>query len=142
LIEPAEREPGAVALYPLPEFRLELPRTDAREAKGVTSRDLTEHPLAGKKVHLTLIATDAAGHTGGARTKDIILPARNFREPLAAAVAEERQVFALDERKLDRAIELNEALFIRPEETIPTFRNSCSSAPPVSKCALPALKKT
>ncbi|MCD2175695.1 TIGR02302 family protein [Rhizobium sp. C4] len=119
LIEPAEQEPGAVALYPLPDFRLELPRTDAREAKGVTSRDLTEHPLAGKKVHLTLIATDAAGHTGRSETKDIILPARNFREPLAAAVAEERQVFALDERKLDRAIELNEALFIRPEETIP-----------------------
>ncbi|HWU61909.1 MAG TPA: TIGR02302 family protein [Ensifer sp.] len=119
LIEPAEQDPGAVALYPSPEYRLELPRTDAREAKGVTSRDLTEHPLAGKKVHLTLIATDAAGHTGRSETKDIILPARNFREPLAAAVAEERQVFALDERKLDRAIELNEALFIRPEETIP-----------------------
>ncbi len=119
LIEPAEQEPGAIALYPPPEFRLELPRTDAREAKGVTSRDLTEHPLAGKKVHLTLIATDAAGHTGRSETKDIILPARNFREPLAAAVAEERQVFALDERKLDRAIELNDALFVRPEETIP-----------------------
>lgn len=119
LIEPADQEPGAVALYPPPEYRLELPRTDAREAKGVTSRDLTEHPLAGKKVHLTLIATDAGGHTGRSETKDIILPARNFREPLAAAVAEERQVFALDERKLDRAIELNEALFIRPEETIP-----------------------
>lgn len=119
LIEPAEQAAGAVALYPPPEYRLELPRTDAREAKGVTSRDLTEHPLAGKKVHLTLIATDAAGHTGRSETKDIILPARNFREPLAAAVAEERQVFALDERRLDRAIELNEALFIRPEETIP-----------------------
>lgn len=119
LIEPADQDPGAVALYPPPGYRLELPRTDAREAKGVTSRDLTEHPLAGKKVHLTLIATDAAGHTGRSETKDIILPARNFREPLAAAVAEERQVFSLDERKLDRAIELNEALFIRPEETIP-----------------------
>lgn len=119
LIEPADQEPGAVPLYPPPEFRLELPRTDAREAKGLTSRDLTEHPLAGKKVHLTLIANDAAGHTGRSETKDIILPARNFREPLAAAVAEERQVFALDERKLDRAIELNDALFVRPEETIP-----------------------
>lgn len=119
LIEPAEQEPGAIPLYPAPEYRLELPRTDAREAKGVTSRDLTEHPLAGKKVHLTLIATDAAGHTGRSETKDIVLPARNFREPLAAAVAEERQVFALDERKLDRAVELNEALFLRPEETIP-----------------------
>lgn len=119
LIEQADPAPGAIALYPPPEFRLELPRTDAREAKGVTSRDLTEHPLSGKKVHLTLVATDAAGHTGKSETKDIILPARPFREPLAAAVAEERQVFALDERRLDRAIELNEALFVRPEEMIP-----------------------
>jgi uncharacterized protein (TIGR02302 family) len=119
VIEPAEQEAGAIPLYPPPEFRLELPRTDAREAKGLTSRDLTEHPLAGKKVRLTLTATDAAGHTGHSETKEIMLPARNFREPLAAAVAEQRQVFALDERKLDRAIELNEALFIRPEETVP-----------------------
>lgn len=119
LIEPADQDKDAVPLYPPPEFRLELPRTDAREAKGVTSRDLTEHPLAGKKVHLTLIAKDAAGHEGRSETKDIILPARPFHEPLAAAVAEERQVFALDERHLDRAIELNDALFVRPEEMIP-----------------------
>lgn len=119
LIEPADQEKGAVPLYPPPEFRLELPRSDAKEAKGLTSRDITEHPLSGKKVHLTLIATDAAGHTGRSETKDIILPARNFHEPLAAAVAEERQVFALDERRLDRAIELNDALLLRPEILIP-----------------------
>ena len=43
--------------------------------------------------------------------------------PLAAAVAEERQVFALDTRKMPEAIALNEALTIRPEETIPKLTN-------------------
>jgi uncharacterized protein (TIGR02302 family) len=118
-IEPADQDAGAVPLYPPPEFRLELPRRDALEAKGLTSRDLTEHPLSGKKVRITLVATDAAGNEGRSETKEIILPQRYFREPLAAAAAEERQVFSLDERKLDRAIELNDALFLRPEETIP-----------------------
>lgn len=123
VIEPIESEKGAVALFPPPEFRLDLPRSDAREAKGLTSHDLTEHPLSGKKVRLTLVATDAAGQEGRSEPKEIILPARNFHEPLAAAAAEERQVFSLDERKLYRAIELNEALFLRPEETIPNLTN-------------------
>ena len=44
----------------------------------------------------------------------------NFKTlTLAAAVAEERQTFALDTRKMSEAIALNEALTIRPEETIP-----------------------
>jgi uncharacterized protein (TIGR02302 family) len=32
-------------LYPLPEYRLDLPKRNAREAKGLTSRNLSEHPL-------------------------------------------------------------------------------------------------
>lgn len=121
IIEPADQEKGAILLFPNPEFRLELPHRDATEAKGLTSRDLTENPLSGKKVKITLVAKDAAGHIGKSATKEIILPERHFREPLAAAAAEERQVFSLDERHLGRAITLNEALFIRPEETIPNL---------------------
>src|ERR1700749_2513357 len=49
----------------------------------------------------------------------MVLPSRNFSEPLAAAVAEEPQVFALDTRKMPEAIALNESLTIRPDETIP-----------------------
>jgi uncharacterized protein (TIGR02302 family) len=51
----------------------------------------------------------------------MVLPSHGFSEPLAAAVAEQRQVFALDTRKMPRAIELNEALAIRPDETIPNL---------------------
>jgi uncharacterized protein (TIGR02302 family) len=53
----------------------------------------------------------------------MVLPSRNFSQPLAAAVAEERQVFALDTRKMPEAIELTKSLTIRPEETIPDLGN-------------------
>ncbi|OWV67283.1 hypothetical protein ATY76_16420 [Rhizobium sp. R339] len=122
-IVPVEADPTATPLYPLPEYRLDIPRRNARDAKGVTSRNLTEHPLAGKRVRITLVAKDAAGQTGRSPPHEMILPSRPFNEPLAAAVAEERQVFALDTRKMPQAIALNEALTIRPEETIPKLTN-------------------
>ncbi|MBB5664523.1 uncharacterized protein (TIGR02302 family) [Rhizobium leguminosarum] len=122
-IVPLENDPTATPLYPLPEYRLDIPRRNARDAKGVTSRNLTEHPLAGKRVRVTLVAKDGAGQTGRSPPHEMILPSRPFNEPLAAAVAEERQVFALDTRKMPQAIALNEALTIRPEETIPKLTN-------------------
>lgn len=112
---------GARPLYPPPEYRLDLPRRSARDAKGTTSRNLSEHPLAGKRVKITLVARDAAGQEGRSQPQDLVLPARNFFEPLAAAVAEQRQVFALDANQMPRAIALNQALLIRPEETIPNL---------------------
>lgn len=108
-------------LYPLPEYRLDLPKRNAREAKGLTSRNLSEHPLSGKRVRVTLVARDAAGQEGRSVPQDMILPARQFFEPLAGAVAEQRQVFALNANDLPRAIELNDALMVRPDETIPNL---------------------
>lgn len=106
-------------LYPLPEYRLDLPKRNAREAKGLTSRNISEHPLSGKRVRITLVARDAAGQEGRSVPQDMILPARPFFEPLAGAVAEQRQVFALNANELPRAIDLNDALSVRPDETIP-----------------------
>lgn len=120
-IVPVDQPKDARPLYPLPEYRLDLPRRAAREAKGTTSRNLSEHPLSGKRVKITLVAKDAAGQEGRSQPVEIVLPAKNFFEPLAAAVAEERQVFALDARQLPLAVTLNEALTIRPEETIPNL---------------------
>ncbi|MBB3594307.1 uncharacterized protein (TIGR02302 family) [Rhizobium sp. BK529] len=118
-IVPIESDPLATPLYPLPEFKLDIPRRNARDGKGLTSKNLTEHPLAGKRVRITLVAKDAAGQTGRSPPYEMVMPSRPFSEPLAAAVAEERQTFALDTRKMPEAIALNEALTIRPEETIP-----------------------
>ncbi|WP_454852172.1 TIGR02302 family protein [Rhizobium binxianense] len=122
-IVPVGSDPAATPLYPLPDYRLDIPRRNARDAKGLTSRNLTEHPLAGKRVRITLVAKDAAGQTGRSPPHEMTLPSRPFHEPLAAAVAEERQVFSLDTRKMPEAIALNEALTIRPEETIPNLTN-------------------
>jgi uncharacterized protein (TIGR02302 family) len=122
LIEPVEPQRAeATPLYPLPEYKLDLPRQNAREVKGLTSRNLTEHPLSGKRVRITLVATDGAGQEGRSAPVEMVLPARRFSEQLAAAVAEQRQVFALDTRQMPRAIALNEALALRPDETIPNL---------------------
>lgn len=112
---------GAIPLYPAPDYKLDLSRNKPREAKGRTSRNFTEHPLAGKKVRITLVATDGAGQTGRSQPVEMVMPARHFSEALAAAVAEQRQAFALDTRDLPKAIALNEALTIRPDETIPNL---------------------
>ncbi|EJK84604.1 TIGR02302 family protein [Rhizobium sp. AP16] len=122
-IVPVDADPQAKPLYGLPEYKLEIPRRDRRDGKGLTSRDLTQDPLAGKKVHITLVARDGAGQTGRSAPYEMTLPSRNFGQPLAAAVAEERQVFALDIRKMPEAIELNKSLTIRPDETIPDLGN-------------------
>jgi uncharacterized protein (TIGR02302 family) len=100
-----------------------LPGGDAKDVKSTVSRDLTEHPLSGKKVRLTLIAKDAAGVEGRSETKTIVLPARFFNEPLAGSVAEQRQVFSLDINKIPRALELNEAASFRPEDQIPNLNH-------------------
>lgn len=111
----------ARALYPLPEYRLDLPRRNAREAKGTTSRNLSEHPLAGKQVRITLVARDAAGQEGRSVPQDMILPARQFFNPLAGSVAEQRQVFALNANDLPRAIDLNDAITSFAEQMIPNL---------------------
>ncbi len=116
IIEPADPEDAAHPLYPPPEYRLDLPKRNSRDVSGLTSRNLTEHPLSGKRIKITLVAKDNAGQEGRSRSKEIILPARSFNKLLAAAVAEERQVFSLDISKLDWAIKLNQALFLRPDE--------------------------
>ena len=120
-IKPLDAMDGARPLYPLPEYRLDLPKRNAREAKGLTSRNLSEHPLSGKRVRITLVARDAAGQEGRSVPQDMILPARQFFEPLAGAVAEERQVFSLDTKSLPRAIDLNDAVTALAEETIPNL---------------------
>lgn len=122
LIEPVEpQDDGARPLYPLPDFKLDLPRQNSRDIKGLTSRNLTEHPLSGKRVRITLVAVDGAGQEGRSPSVEMVLPARRFAEPLAAAVAEQRQIFALDTRQMPRAIALNEALALRADETIPNL---------------------
>jgi uncharacterized protein (TIGR02302 family) len=122
-IRPVETDSEAIPLFAPPDFRLDLPGGDAKDVKSTVSHDLTEHPLSGKKVRLTLVAKDAAGIEGRSETKVIVMPARFFNEALAGSVAEQRQVFSLDINKIPRALELNEAAGFRPEEQIPNLNH-------------------
>jgi uncharacterized protein (TIGR02302 family) len=122
-IVPVDVDAKATPLYPLPGYKFEIGRRNRRDVKGLGSHDLSKDPLAGRRVSVTLVARDGAGQTGRSPPHEMTLPARNFSEPLAGAVAEERQVFSLDTRKMPEAIALNQSLTIRPDETIPNFTN-------------------
>jgi uncharacterized protein (TIGR02302 family) len=58
--------------------------------------DLTAHPLAGLKVQLRLEAVDGRGQAGRSEPLEMVLPAREFRHPLARAVIDQRRELARD----------------------------------------------
>lgn len=121
-IVPLEAQgPDARPLFDPPKYRLTLPRRNSADNRATSSQDLTEHPLAGQKVRITLVATDGAGQKGRSETLETTLPGRRFSEPLAAAVVEQRGLVALDANNVGRALELHDALMIAPEETIPNL---------------------
>ena len=121
-IVPLEKQgPNAVPLYEAPEYKLTLPRRGAKDGEATASQDLTEHPLAGQKVAITLVGTDGAGQEGRSETIETVLPARRFNEPLTAAIVEHRGLLALDAHNLPRIFDLQDALMLAPEETIPNL---------------------
>ncbi|AKI03237.1 TIGR02302 family protein [Hoeflea sp. IMCC20628] len=121
IIPAGDPAPDARPLFDPPKYRLSLPRRSSEDNRAVSSHDLTEHPLAGQKVKITLVATDGAGQEGRSETLETVLPGRRFSEPLAAAVVEQRGVLALDANNLLRVFDLHDALKIAPEETIPNL---------------------
>ncbi|MCY0092481.1 TIGR02302 family protein [Hoeflea ulvae] len=119
IIPAGDAAPDARPLFDPPKYRLSLPRRSSEDNRAVSSHDLTEHPLAGQNVKITLVAIDGAGQEGRSETLETVLPGRRFSEPLAAAVVEQRGVLALDANNLRRVYDLHDALTIAPEETIP-----------------------
>ncbi|MBS0276224.1 MAG: TIGR02302 family protein [Proteobacteria bacterium] len=63
----------------------------AKTVKQTVYRDLTENPLAGMDVTITLEAKDGAGQTARSKPMRFTLPARIFTNPLARALVEQRQ---------------------------------------------------
>jgi uncharacterized protein (TIGR02302 family) len=110
---------GDTALpYELPEFSVNLPRLNPRQAEGRAFQDLTEHPWAGLEAVIRLEARDQAGQSGYSAPVAFTLPERRFRQPLARALVELRQrlVRAPDEsRKVVRGLA---ALLAWPEGLI------------------------
>ncbi len=92
-----ELSEGARPLVALPDVTLSLPRKN--EDRAVTTSDLTTNPLAGGRVSLVLEARDDAGQVAETPPLFIDLPARPFRNPLAAAIIEQRRLLASDARQ-------------------------------------------
>jgi uncharacterized protein (TIGR02302 family) len=68
------------------EIPLSLPGGRPKQASAVVFQDLTPHPWAGLPVALSLAATDGAGQTGTSAEVQLVLPERNFGNPVAQAV--------------------------------------------------------
>lgn len=76
-------------------FAIDLPiDASAKTMKQTVYRDLTENPLAGLEVSVTLEAKDGAGQTAQSKPMRFTLPARVFTNPLARALIEQRQNLA------------------------------------------------
>ncbi len=118
-ITSAEPPPPGDAARPLiaaPEVALTLPKLRMREGTGETIRDLSSHPWAGAKVRLTLVATDEVGQTGRSEPVTFVLPARNFSNPLARAVVEQRRILALDAGEAGTVASALDAITLDPSK--------------------------
>jgi uncharacterized protein (TIGR02302 family) len=106
-------------LFSAPEFRLTLPQARTRSGAAQTIHDLTEHPWAGAKVAMTLIARDEAGNEGRSKPHEFQLPERIFVKPLARALIEQRRNLSLDANKKPLVLTALDALTIAPEHFTP-----------------------
>ena len=87
---------GVRPLVKPPVITLSLPKQRANKGATKLSRDISQHPFAGGKVNITLIAKDGAGQVGKSASKEIVLPARYFTKPLASALVEQRRILAMN----------------------------------------------
>ena len=98
-----------------PKLELKLPKANASSGGAHTYFDVAPHPWAGRKVILTLEATDVAGQVGRSPGLEMILPERNFKQPLARAVVEQRRKLMDDSRYRKSVLVALDALTMEPE---------------------------
>jgi uncharacterized protein (TIGR02302 family) len=104
------------SLVEAPKMPLALPGAAGGLGEGETTGDLSEHPWAGARVTLRLVARDEGGNEGLSDPLEITLPQRTFVKPLARALVEQRRnlVLAPDDRK--RVMLSMDALLFMPEK--------------------------
>jgi uncharacterized protein (TIGR02302 family) len=107
--------PDADPLIPAPTIDLTLPQLRTRSGTAQTIRDLTAHPWAGAEVLLTLTAEDDLGQTGTTAPHRFRLPSRQFLDPLARAVVEQRRMLATDRANQDPVWRTLDALTLAPD---------------------------
>jgi uncharacterized protein (TIGR02302 family) len=97
------------------EFELPLPGLHLRQAQATSYHDLTAHPWAGLPVEIRLVAADAIGQTGQTPPVAIRLPERQFLNPVARAIIEQRRELAKDPNSRSAVAEILGDLQSRPE---------------------------
>jgi len=98
-----------------PVLALNLPRSYPKLAEGHSLHEIGDHPWAGLKVELTVVARDLAGQVGKSETIEVTLPERRFTKPLARAVVEQRRRLVDDSRDRLLVAKAIDALTMEPE---------------------------
>lgn len=106
--------PGPSLVDP-PKMALSVPATQNTVGDGETTGDLSEHPWAGTRVTMSLVARDEGGNEGRSTPVEITLPQRPFANPLARALVEQRRNLVLDPDHHAPVQAALEALMIDPE---------------------------
>ena len=104
------------SLVPPPKLTLRLPSTANGTGEASSIGDLSEHPWAGAQVVMTLKATAVSGRVGAGAPTTFTLPQRQFHNPLARALVEQRRALVLDpDHEPPRVAQAIDALTIAPD---------------------------
>ncbi len=98
-----------------PKASLQIPPAGSEDGEAETTIDLSDHPWAGAKVEMTLIARDEGGNEGKSEPVTVTLPQKPFVKPLARALVEQRRNLILDPDDRGRVSTALEALMIAPD---------------------------
>ncbi len=98
-----------------PKLPLSLPSARAGIGDSQSTLDLADHPFAGARTLMTLVARDEAGNEGFSAPVEVTLPQRRFLKPLARALVEQRRNLMLDPEQSVRVHTALEGLSLAPD---------------------------
>jgi uncharacterized protein (TIGR02302 family) len=98
---------------------LNVPSRSADAPDTETSLELSEHPWAGARVTVQLVAKDDAGNEGRSQTVETVIPQRVFTNPVSKALVEQRRTLIINPDRRDRVQIALDALLIAPERFTP-----------------------
>lgn len=110
-------DPGIFEFDP-PKLKVSLRKASPKEETGESKADVAEHPWAGFMVEMTLTARDAAGNKTESARRVFRLPERQFINPLARALVEQRRRLILNAENARGVADMLDALLTYPEGLI------------------------
>ncbi len=83
---------------------IEAPVGGGKKIAGRLYKDLTPHRWAGLDVSMLFETEDDLGQRGRSKFRDMTLPERIFRHPVARAIIAQRKILTLEPEKLDQVV--------------------------------------